>query len=405
MEKTLFPRNPWWIALVALICTTIGNGAILTFSFGVFAQPLLTEFKIGRGDLGAFFFAQAMLQAIAAPILGALIDRYGTRPVMLPWIAAFGLLLILTATASSFALFASFFLVLGIASAASGPIGVSKAISFRISSRLGLALGIAAAGSGLGAALLPQIARLVIAEYGWRGGYIVFGLIELLILFPLVAIFIRSVGSKDAASAAVKADLSGDTVMEVIRTPLFWKLAVVVSLTGMVVTGINVSMVPLLTDRGFSLAAATSVLSTVGISIIVGRVFAGYLLDRFFGPYVGIAFFVLPIPAIVLLNTTTAPFVPFVCAAFVGLATGAEIDIIAYLTRRYFGERSYGQFYGYFLAIFFASTGLGPFLMGASFQGLATYLVAEIGFVAALLVACILMARLGPYRYQPAKHS
>jgi MFS family permease len=400
-----FPENPWWIVVAAFIAVLVANGPVLTFSFGVFMQSLVDELGIGRGTLGGFFFLQAVLGALTAPLFGALVDRYGTRPVMIPWIVGFAaLLMLMAATGGSLAAFIAVFLLLGPGSQGQGPIGYAKALTQRFGDRLGLALGISAAGVGVGAALLPQFARVLIEHFGWRDAYIGLGLAELVIALPMVAIFVRGVGGRTTGPASEAAKLAGFSTKEAVRSRQFWLLAAVIFLSGTVMTGLSVSIVPLLTDRGFSLADASYVASTIGVSLILGRVLAGFLLDRVFGPHVAIAFFLMPAIAIALFNAMGAAWVPFACAVLIGVASGAEIDIVGYLTRRYFGERSYGQLYGWYFALFFAGNGLGPFLMGTSFQALGTYLVAEIGFAAALFVACGLIFRLGPYRRFSPQH-
>jgi len=48
-------------------------------------------------------------------------------------------------------------------------------------------------------------------------------------------------------------------------------------------------VVPLLTDRGLSVAAATATLSISGLALIGGRIVAGYCLDKFFAIYIAIS--------------------------------------------------------------------------------------------------------------------
>jgi hypothetical protein len=43
---------------------------------------------------------------------------------------------------------------------------------------------------------------------------------------------------------------------------------------------------------------------------------------------------------------------------------GAEADIIAHLTSRYFGLRAFGGIYGYAFATYVLAGALGPWLMG-----------------------------------------
>ena len=93
-------------------------------------------------------------------------------------------------------------------------------------------------------------------------------------------------------------------------------------------------------------------------------------------------------------------------AAFlVGLGMGAEADIIAYLTSRYFGLRSFGEIYGYLFATFTLAGALGPVLMGVGFDHLGSYRAPLLFFLAATLVATALLTRLGPYVYRPMHQS
>jgi hypothetical protein len=87
----------------------------------------------------------------------------------------------------------------------------------------------------------------------------------------------------------------------------------------------------------------------------------------------------------------------------VGLGIGAEVDIIAYLTSRYFGMRSYGTIFGWIWAVFGVSGGLGAYLMGFGFDKTGSYVAPLIGFFCAAVLATLLIASLGPYRYRAAR--
>src|SRR5262249_37704907 len=139
--------------------------------------------------------------------------------------------------------------------------------------------------------------------------------------------------------------------------------------------------------------------TVAGIALIGGRLLAGYLLDRIFAPYVALVFFVAPMIGIVLLLVASQPKLAATGAIFVGLGLGAEVDLIAFLLSRYLGIRSFGEIYGYLFAIFMLGTGLGPFLMGVSFDRTGSYALVLGCFEIALMVASILMLRLGPYAY------
>ena len=140
-------------------------------------------------------------------------------------------------------------------------------------------------------------------------------------------------------------------------------------------------------------------ISVIGIALIVGRLVAGYLLDRIFAPYVAVAFTLLPLVGVVLLLVAVSVPTAIVAALLVGLGLGAEVDLIAFLLSRYLGMRAFGEIYGYLFALFMLGNGVGPVVLGASFQSTGSYTPALVACAAGLVLASVLVLRLGPYRY------
>jgi MFS family permease len=126
---------------------------------------------------------------------------------------------------------------------------------------------------------------------------------------------------------------------------------------------------------------------------------AGYCLDRFFGPYVASCSIVGAMIGLALLIRGTGVFAPVAGTVLCGLWMGAEGDIVPYFVSRYFGLRSFAQIYGYLFAVFMIGVGVGPSLMGFSFDRWRSYAPMFIIFEFALLLACIMFLHLGPYRF------
>jgi MFS family permease len=82
---------------------------------------------------------------------------------------------------------------------------------------------------------------------------------------------------------------------------------------------------------------------------------------------------------------------------------GAEIDVIAYMTSRYFGLRRFGQIYGYQFGVFLVGAGLGPMLMGAAQTRLHSYDLPFQVFGMLMVLASLLMLLVGRYTY-PAEY-
>jgi MFS family permease len=197
--------------------------------------------------------------------------------------------------------------------------------------------------------------------------------------------------------------LPGTEAGTALKSWRFWALALAFFLGVMAINGTIVHIVALLTDRGLALQVATGALSAAGIAIIAGRIVCGWCLDRFWGPYVAICFFAVPMIGIALLGSGAAGPVPLIGAMLCGAGIGAEIDLMAFFVSRYFGLKAYGKIYGLMFMLFNIGTGLGPALSGRAFDIFHSYGQIFVVYEVALAITCVLFVPLGPYPYPVQK--
>lgn len=405
--STSLARSPWWVVLGSLFGLTVGNGPVMQFTFGVFIKPLSEAMQSDRGAISAALLAGLVATGVATPIVGRLIDRHGTRSVALPAIVLFALgMAAIGFYANSTLSLVLLYALTGILAAGQTPLPYSKAIAAVFDERRGLALGIATAGVGLGTMLMPLLAQKLMAEFGWRGAYLGLGLVTLLVALPSMAALVTRKQDRATASimgagtaGAPASQAAGFTASGALRSKHFWYLALAFFCVALAASGVVAHIVPLMTDRGVSPAVATGAISAAGLALIAGRLAAGWLLDRLHAPTVAIVFFSLPLLGIALLLVTDSARYGVPAAILVGLGLGAEVDLIAFLQSRYLGLKSFGEIYGYLFAIFMLGSGLGPFLMGQSFKLNHSYSPALMGMASGLVLACILMSRLGAYPF------
>ena len=163
-------RNRWWVVFATICGLLVGAGPINVFTFGVFLKPITEDLGLSRGAFSAALTFHATIAAIVLPLIGWLVDRWGARRVVLP-----GLFLYALATASYGLLQASpllltflIFALTGLVGGVQSPIPYAAVIAQWFDRQRGLALGIGTAGVGLGVALVPQVAALLIDAVGWR---------------------------------------------------------------------------------------------------------------------------------------------------------------------------------------------------------------------------------------------
>jgi MFS family permease len=403
--------NRWWVVAATVLGLIVGAGPINVFSFGVFLKPITAELGIGRATFSSALTLHATMAALMCPVFGWMIDRWGVRRVMLPALVlyALGIAAYALITADPFVITYLIFAVTGLTGTVAGPIPYSTVISQWFDRQRGLALGIGMAGVGLGVALMPQLAALLIGQFGWRTAYIGLAVASIVFAFVPVALFVReppgfTARPERGQSRGAALNLPGTGVGEALRSSLFWGLGIAFFLDVIAINGTLTHVVALLTDRGITREVAVTALSGTGIALLAGRIMSGWFLDRFWGPYVAIGFFVTPMVGLALLMSHAAGAAPFLGAICLGIGIGAEIDLMAFFASRYFGLKNYAKIYGTMFGMFGLGVGFGPTLSGLSFDQFHSYTPIFAVYEIMLLVTCMIFLRLGPYPYPAGGH-
>jgi MFS family permease len=387
---------------------------IVVFSFGVFLGPITRDFHAGRGDVSLAYTLFSLIQAMSVPFAGWLMDRFGARSVIVPsmFLASFALLLIPLRCVNLSQLYV-FFGTLGFLAGGAGVVAFAKVMSNWFDRYRGLALGVMLLGLGLGALVMPWLAQLLIARFGWHLAYAALGASILLVSTPLVMRFLNerpeSLGlipdggiSAHPARTEPNNKAPGMTWREALRTPTFWVLLSSFALVAAATQACFTHMAAIVSDRGSNAQLAALASSLLGGGLLIGRTGSGYLLDRFFAPRVAALIFAGAAAGIALLRIAYSPGPAFAAAFLIGLAMGAEGDVMPYLTSRYFGLRCFGEICGILFAGFSLAGGLGPYLMGTAYDANGSYALPLGLFCIAVLIAAVLMMVVGPYRYGAA---
>jgi MFS family permease len=381
------------------------SGEVKQFTFGTLLTAITRQFGWSRGLVSSAMVVGLWMTGIATQVVGRLVDRFGIRAVALPAITLFSLATVSVAwVPASPAAFTTLYALMGLGAAGQTPLIYAKAISARFDRKRGLALSIAMAGVGVGAVVVPQFARALIGVAGRRGAYAGLGVLTFVLAFPAVAFFVGrpAAGREVLVQRTSIARMPGLTGPEALRTARFWLLALSFFVVSGTAGGVISHLVPLLADRGVSPQTATAMVGIAGIALIGGRLLSGFLLDRMHAPYVAAAFFLSPLIGIIALLSTPRPEGAAIGTVLIGIGIGAEVDLIAFLSSRYLGMRSFGEIYGYFFSIFMLGAGLGPFAMGVSYDRTGSYKMMLVCFAFALALASLPMLRLGAYAYPAA---
>lgn len=377
----------WPIVLAAALGVGFGTMGIGFYSLGLFVKPLQAEFGWSRAAVSGAATFQQLGIFLSAPLVGRLADRIGLRPLALASYVAMPLaLLALSFAGSSVWGWYGLWLMVSLAGCGTTPAAWPRMVSMRFDKARGLALGLMLVGTGLAAALVPALLGPIFAQDGWRTATLVMAGAAALVGIPLSFLQSREAPTPEKRHAG-----------HFERNRAIFMLLAIAFLVGVIVAGLIIHLVPLLVDRGMDAALAAKMAASIGLAVIAARVIVGWLFDRFHAPFVAAIFLAMPVGSCVLLGLG-GPVLP--AALMLGLAAGAEVDMLAFFTSRYAAMKNYGATYGVILGTFSLGAALGPMLVGFSVDRTGGYGLALGASAAGLALVVALIALLGPYRTQ-----
>jgi MFS family permease len=103
------------------------------------------------------------------------------------------------------------------------------------------------------------------------------------------------------------------------------------------------------------------------------------------------------VAAVLWLNYDGSVTSALIMAATMGFCLGAEIDIIAYLSTRYFGLKNYGTIFGTVVGLVAFGGGVGPTLAGIVYDRTHSYDFFVRCAIPAFLLAALLIGSMGRY--------
>lgn len=394
-------KKGWGTLIAAVIGTMCGLITITNYSQGFFVGPVTQEFGWSPQEFFLGFTIMMCSGLISAPLIGSLASKIGLKKIGLLGLIGHALgYFLLSQNNGSLIFWYLSWGSLSFLAAASLPIIWTAGLNVFFVKNRGLAIGITMAGTGIGAFILPSIVESIITTDGWRAAYQTLGIGAAVLSIPIVFLLFKEPHLTNDNESDVEeiAPSWGYTRAEAIRMPKFWILETVLFLTIVVMVGLLSNFEPIMAGEGFARAEIAKIASILGISVIFGRLGVGILVDRFWAPAVACVFFSMPVIALLMLigldlSWTTAMIV----AMLIGLAAGAELDMLAYLTGRYFGSANYPAIFGAIYASFTVGAGIAPPIYGGIAAASGSYnsiLTISIGL---LLVSMVLFLMLGKY--------
>ena len=351
-----------WVIVAVMAATGAMSMGMGSLNFGLFIKPMGDELGIGRAAFGWAQTARMGASSATSPLIGWLIDRYGSR-VMLPVAAlATGVALIGLAYVTTSWHLVVLFVVMGLVGM-SGPgalVTTVPVLKWFVRNR-GKAVAFVGLGIPFGALIFIPLTQVLINEIGWRNAWIVLAIIGISLIVPLGAIFLRRQpedmgmlpdggepeGPDDGTSGRRRVvDEVSWTVREAVRTTTMWRLVIVFSMVQMATGTVALHRIAAFMDRGMdptliSFATAFDAVAAGGSTFMFGML-VRWVPSRFLG---AVGFSMLAGASVLTIYATNLPIM-FISMAVFGVGIGGMMFLNNYIWADYFGRGSVGAIRG-----------------------------------------------------------
>ncbi|MFL9947218.1 MFS transporter [Paraburkholderia agricolaris] len=387
----------------AALGMAVGFAAIFISTNGVFIPAVLRDFHWGRAQAAQSYAASMLGLALVSPLIGILMDRFGVRKVVLISALVFAVAMACMGLQDGNKVWwIGLSLIIGMSGAATSVLGYLAILPQWFDRRLGLAIGFAMVGLGVGTIVLPALSAKLIAMWGWRTAYQVLAAISL--AGALLAFLMLRENRKvhRPMGAVTHGTPTGPVVRH--RGLKVFIIFLGAFLASSAVLSLGPHLPALLMDRGISAQDAAKSASLIGLGILVGRLSSGFLVDRVHAPFVACCYFLCGAAGFILLGQIDSYEGALFASVLVGLAIGAEGDLLSYLVRAYIGLERFGLFYGIVFSGYSLGAVVGPVVTGHYFDTHKNYSLPLQAGPVLLVVASLLFVSLGRYMRPGLRH-
>ncbi len=390
--------------MLMLMSTTVFQGV------GTFFVALERTFGWNRTTLSGAFALSRAEGALLGPLEGFLVDRLGTRRMVIVGYLVMGLGFIFYSQIQTVWHFYVAYIAISLGSGVGGWIAFVTLINNWFSRRRALAMSVAVSGIQLGGFLVPLMAW-GIESHGFRMTALGIGIVLIVVAVPASrfvrnlpedvgslpdgAPIRRTVGTSGSSTQSDSGDVPDMTPRQALKTVSFWVIAVARLTSVVSIVSLSVHLVPKLTDSGISLITANFVVTLYTFVAFLTGFLAGYLADRSSKVIVLFVCMLLQALAMGILTFTDTLPMAVVFAVLWGAGFGGRVPLLTAIVGDYFGRRHFGSILGMNMVPSNIAMIFAPLFAGFMFDLRQSYVIpfatfTIMGFIGAFV---ILLAR------------
>ncbi len=370
-----------WVVLGCLCCAGFARQGPAVATLSIFVEPLSREFGWSRTAISGAASLGGLLAAVVAPLIGPVLDRRGSRLVLCAAVLVNGVLLMGLSLTTSLLWFYALFCLARMNWAAPFELGLYGALNNWFVRRRAFASSVATLAQMGGLVAMPLLAQLAIVQQGWRAGWLLLGIVTLLVGFvPAWLLLVRSpedlglspdgaapsaAGSNGAAGAGSRTSGPDFSRWQALRTRSFWLLLLYAMLVYPVQAGVSLHQAPYLIECGIEPTIAATIVGTFSLMSAVATLACAALPSGLPVRYPLAVTGATLTAGVLLLLGVTSPLQGYVAAGVFGFAIGGVLTLLPVAWADYFGRRHFGAIRGIALPAQVLAQAVGPLMSGA----------------------------------------
>ncbi len=369
----------WWLVGVSGSIMVISTTPMF-HAMGLWFVALEHHFKWNRTQLSLAFAFTRIEGGILGPVEGYLVDRFGTRRLVLIGMTIMGLGWILFSQIQNLNIFGWVFrdlwvfyivyMIIALGQGLGSWLPLMTMLNNWFDRHRAKAMGFSNSVSRIGTlALIPAIAWAIDPDFdrlGWENTVVIIGVVVLIAVFPLTRL-IRNrpeeygllpdgdkpedqdtdQTDKRERPRARDADQADFTLRQAVVTPAFWLISVGHGFTSMILIAMMAHLAPMMDDRGYSLQTSSFVITAYTAVSMVFQIVGGFIGDRVPKRYALFVFTWIQASGVFVLTFGSATLpVAYGFALLFGIGFGGRNPLTVSIRGEYFGRKSFGKIMG-----------------------------------------------------------
>ena len=360
-NRTLGPLFPtgdifygWWLVGVAAFLLTLMSLTVFQ-GIGTILVALERQFGWSRTALSGAFSLARVEGAILGPVEGFLVDRVGTRKMVLIGYILMGLGFIWLGQVKTLWEFYASFMIISLGSGLGGWLAIIAMVNNWFTRQRTFAMASAMSGIHFGGLLVPLLA-LGIETFEFRGAATIIGVFLLIVVGPAAKVIrnrpedinLQPDGDSERLSeSALTEDEEPDfTARQALRTPVFWILTIMQVASSIAIVTLALHLVPKLTDMGMTLSGAGTVVLTYTIVALPSQFLSGYFADRLPKTLMIAIFLAIQGIAITIIAFADSVLLAYIFALLYGIGFGGRNPLTTAIRGEYFGRKAFATIMG-----------------------------------------------------------